>query len=209
MTQSGHQHSARAVSRSYRRYAAWFAFASKRARAFFPSLAATAMLSKKTGELSSGFPPTGAINLPLPCPRRVASQRVASQLHDDRIVGWVKFLIMHARINGVGRLKFQQSPLLGVKRTCRLHCEMSAFDPKRTFLAIDNHVLRTPCPSWRRSRVIKTLFGSGMELLADYVSDWAFQTRTATAGLSNVEGAFVRLATSRNFVARTGSRFAD
>jgi len=26
-------------------------------------------------------------------------------------------------------------PLLGVKRTCRLHCEMSAFDPKRTSVA--------------------------------------------------------------------------
>jgi hypothetical protein len=35
------------------RYAACFAFASKRARAFFPSLAATAMPSKKTGELSN------------------------------------------------------------------------------------------------------------------------------------------------------------
>src|SRR6478752_8693729 len=44
---------ARPVSRSYGRYAACFTFASKRARAFFPSLAATAMLSKKTGELSS------------------------------------------------------------------------------------------------------------------------------------------------------------
>jgi hypothetical protein len=36
------------------RYAAWFAFANKRARASFPSLAATAMLSKKIGELSNG-----------------------------------------------------------------------------------------------------------------------------------------------------------
>jgi hypothetical protein len=67
-----------------------FAFASKRARAFFPSLAATAMLSKKTGGLSRS-PPTSAVNLPLPCLRRVASQ-----LHDDRIVSWVKFLITHA-----------------------------------------------------------------------------------------------------------------
>jgi len=36
------------------RHAAWFAFANKRASAFFPSLAATAMLSKKIRELSSG-----------------------------------------------------------------------------------------------------------------------------------------------------------
>src|SRR5262249_49443040 len=36
------------------RYAACFALASKRARAFFPSLAAIDVLSKKTGELSSG-----------------------------------------------------------------------------------------------------------------------------------------------------------
>jgi hypothetical protein len=36
------------------RYATWFAFANNRARAFFPSLAATAMLSKKIGELSNG-----------------------------------------------------------------------------------------------------------------------------------------------------------
>src|SRR5215831_12778294 len=102
----------------------------------------------------------------------------------------------------------RKCPLSGVKRTWRLHCEMFAYDPKRTFLAIDNHVLRTPYPSLRGSRVIKTLFGSRMELLADYVSDWPFQTRTATAGLSNVEGAFVRLATSRNFVAKLdrGSR---
>jgi hypothetical protein len=54
MTQGGHQVSARPVSRSYGRYAACFTLASKRARAFFPSFAATAMLSKKTGELSSG-----------------------------------------------------------------------------------------------------------------------------------------------------------
>jgi hypothetical protein len=40
-------------------------------------------------------------------------------------------------------------------------------------------------------------------------SSWPFQTRSATAGFSNVEGAFIRLATSRNFAARTGSRFAD
>src|SRR5262249_53094576 len=32
-----------------------------------------------------------------------------------------------------GNLLRCMSPLLGVKRTWRLHCEMSAFDPKRTF----------------------------------------------------------------------------
>src|SRR5215472_1476752 len=42
-----------------------------------------------------------------------------------------------------------------------------------------------------------------------HVSSWPFQTRSATAGLSNVEGVLIRLATSRNFVARTESRFAD
>jgi len=42
-----------------------------------------------------------------------------------------------------------------------------------------------------------------------YASSWPFQTRSATAGLSNVEGVLIRLATSRNFVARTESRFAD
>jgi hypothetical protein len=89
LAQSGHQVSARAVSKLYGHYAACFAFASKRARAFFPSLPATAMLSKKIEELSSG--PHRQVNLPLPWPRRLASQ-----LHDDRIVGWVEFLIMHA-----------------------------------------------------------------------------------------------------------------
>src|SRR5262249_3101264 len=54
LTQSGHQVSACTASKSYGVYAACFALASKRARAFFPSLAATAMLSKKSGELSSG-----------------------------------------------------------------------------------------------------------------------------------------------------------
>src|SRR5262249_35025899 len=42
-----------------------------------------------------------------------------------------------------------------------------------------------------------------------YVRSWLFQTRSATAGLSNVEGSFIRFATSKNFIVRTGSRFAD
>src|SRR5262249_51425426 len=54
ITQSRQQFSACAPSTSYGRYAACFAFASKRASAFFPSLAAAAMLSKKIGELSRG-----------------------------------------------------------------------------------------------------------------------------------------------------------
>src|SRR5262245_21217731 len=39
---------------------------------------------------------------------------------------------MHARINGVGRLKFQQSPLSGVKQTSAGINGMSAFDPSAT-----------------------------------------------------------------------------
>ena len=66
-------HSACAASRSNGCHATCFAFASKRARAFFPSLAATAMLPKKTGELSSGPPPTGTINVPPPGLRRISS----------------------------------------------------------------------------------------------------------------------------------------
>src|SRR5262249_23945638 len=34
---------------------------------------------------------------------------------------------------GNDALTTSSCPLLGVKRTCRLHCKMSAFDPKRTF----------------------------------------------------------------------------
>ena len=49
---------------------------------------------------------TGTIDLPSPWLRRVPSQ-----LHDDRIVGWVKFFA-HALLNGDGRLKFQRSPSL-------------------------------------------------------------------------------------------------
>jgi heterodisulfide reductase subunit A-like polyferredoxin len=37
-----------------------------------------------------------------------------------------------------------QCPLLGVKRTCRLHCEMSAYDPKRTS--------SSSAPNFRRAR---------------------------------------------------------
>ena len=29
-----------------------------------------------------------------------------------------------------------QCPLSGVKRTCRLHCEMSAYDQKRTLVSV-------------------------------------------------------------------------
>ena len=47
--------------------AACFAFASKCARAFLPSLAATATLSKKTGEDFIGPYPTGTVNFPFPC----------------------------------------------------------------------------------------------------------------------------------------------
>ena len=47
--------------------AARFAFASRCARAFFPSLAATAMLSKKTGEDFYRPPPTSTVNFPFPC----------------------------------------------------------------------------------------------------------------------------------------------
>lgn len=50
---------------------------------------------------------------------------------------------------------------------------------------------------------------SCFEVISIYVSSWPFQTRSATAGLSNVEGAFIKLATPRNFFARMGSRFAD
>jgi hypothetical protein len=59
--------------------------ASKRARAFFPSLAAAAMLEKKSGELSSGPHRPALVDLPPP-----EVWRIPSQLHDDRIVGWLK-----------------------------------------------------------------------------------------------------------------------
>ena len=47
--------------------------------------------------------PTGTVNLP---PPRLG--RVPSSLHDERIVGWIKFqFFTHAGLDGDGRLKFQ------------------------------------------------------------------------------------------------------
>src|SRR5215475_15172595 len=45
---------------------------------------------------------TSAVNLPLPWLRRVASQ-----FHDDRIVGWVKFLIVHTGLTALRVLGFK------------------------------------------------------------------------------------------------------
>ena len=96
------QGQARPVSRSYGRYAACFTFASKRARALFPSLAATAMLSKKTGELSSGPPDRRGKS---PTSMALAGCLATSRRPNSRL-GQIPHNA--CGINGVGRLKFQR-----------------------------------------------------------------------------------------------------
>ena len=75
--------------------AACFAFASRCARALFPSLAATAMLSKKTGE-------------DLSAPTDQHGKFPISMLSvGDREVSRVKSFFSHAPINSDGRLIFK------------------------------------------------------------------------------------------------------
>src|SRR5207237_450512 len=73
----------------------------KRPRAFFPSLAASAMLSKNMGwrrfTCTINFPPPGLLGGP-------------SSFHDERIVSWVKFF-NHALSDGDERVQFQTRPV--------------------------------------------------------------------------------------------------
>jgi hypothetical protein len=77
--------------------------ASKRARAFFPSLAAAAMLEKKSGELSSGPPATGTGRSPTA--RGLEDSLATSRRPNSRLAQ-----ILHScGSNGDGRLKFQMA----------------------------------------------------------------------------------------------------
>jgi hypothetical protein len=72
----------------------------------FPLFGCLCHAFKKDGRALYRPQMTGTIDLPPP-----GLRRITSQLHDDRIVGWVKFF-SHGPLNNDGRLKFQTAATL-------------------------------------------------------------------------------------------------
>src|SRR5262249_33966639 len=105
-------------------------------------------------------------------------------------------------VSPLSRSTHQRSGLADVARSCEVQCRLQ-FHLRFVGDCSEHTVLlggAEPVEPCRPRAAITELF-RGHSI---YVSSELFQIRSDTAGLSNLEGAFIKFATSRNFVARTG-----